>query len=277
MWVQCVALLLFAACLAVFRADDATMGGPVIGIDLGTTYSCVGLYMNGRVEIIANDQGNRITPSWVAFTDTERLVGEAAKNQGVLNPTNTVFDVKRLIGRRFDDPHVQRDRALMPYDIVDQGGVPYIRVTVKGEAKLYSPEQISALILGKMKEAAEAFVGKPVTRAVITVPAYFNDNQRQATKDAGAIAGLKVERIINEPSAAAMAYGVQSAPGASEQRIMVVDLGGGTFDVSVLSIDQGMFEVLATHGDTHLGGEDFDQVRRRRHYFPPHAHHVTLP
>jgi heat shock protein 5 len=184
------------------------------------------------------------------------MVGEAAKNQGVINPTNTVFDVKRLIGRRFDDEHVQRDMKLMPYKIVNKDGAPYIEVVIKGENKQFSPEQISALILGKMKESAEAYLGETVHRAVVTVPAYFNDAQRQATKDAGAIAGLKVERIINEPTAAAIAYGLDEK---GEKNILVFDLGGGTFDVSILTIDNGIFEVVATNGDTHLGGEDFDQ------------------
>jgi len=238
------------------HAAEGDVGGPVIGIDLGTTYSCVGIYKKGRVEIIANDQGSRITPSWVAFTDTERLVGEAAKNQGAINPTNTVFDVKRLIGRRFDDEHVQRDAKLLPYKIINRDGSPNIEVEIRGEKKVFTPEQISAMILGKMKETAEAYLGEPVKRAVVTVPAYFNDAQRQATKDSGAIAGLKVERIINEPTAAAIAYGLDEK---GEKNILVFDLGGGTFDVSILTIDNGIFEVIATNGDTHLGGEDFDQ------------------
>lgn len=253
MWIYLVSLILFAG--ALVHASESS-GGPIIGIDLGTTYSCVGVYKNNRVEIIANDQGNRITPSWVAFTDTERLVGEAAKNQGVVNPSNTIFDVKRLIGRRFEDEHVQRDAKLLPYKIVNVDGAPWVQVEVKGEQKRFSPEQISAMILGKMKETAEAFLGEKVTRAVITVPAYFNDAQRQATKDAGAIAGLTVERIINEPTAAAIAYGMDLTV---EKNILVFDLGGGTFDVSILTIDDGVFEVVATNGDTHLGGEDFDQ------------------
>jgi heat shock protein 5 len=235
---------------------EGDVGGPVIGIDLGTTYSCVGIYKKGRVEIIANDQGSRITPSWVGFSDTERLVGEAAKNQGALNPTNTVFDVKRLIGRRFDDEHVQRDAKLLPFKIINRDGSPYVEVEIRGEKKVFSPEQISAMILGKMKETAEAYLGEQVRRAVVTVPAYFNDAQRQATKDSGAIAGLKVERIINEPTAAAIAYGLDEK---GEKNILVFDLGGGTFDVSILTIDNGIFEVVATNGDTHLGGEDFDQ------------------
>ncbi|KAK2640293.1 hypothetical protein Ddye_028088 [Dipteronia dyeriana] len=224
-------------------ADDSSKVGTVIGIDLGTTYSCVGVYRNGHVEIIANDQGNRITPSWVAFTDTERLIGEAAKNQAALNAERTIFDVKRLIGRKFDDAEVQRDIKFLPYKIVNKDGKPYIQVKVKGETKVFSPEEISAMILMKMKETAEAFLGKKIKDAV-------------ATKDAGIIAGLSVARIINEPTAAAIAYGLDKKGG--EKNILVYDLGGGTFDVSILTIDNGVFEVLATSGDTHLGGEDFD-------------------
>ncbi|GBG62922.1 hypothetical protein CBR_g34293 [Chara braunii] len=238
-------------------ADEAPKLGTVIGIDLGTTYSCVGVYKNGHVEIIANDQGNRITPSWVAFTDGERLIGEAAKNQAAANPDRTIFDVKRLIGRRFEDKEVQRDMKLMPYKIINKGGKPYIQVEVKGEAKAFTPEEVSAMILTKMKETAEAYLGKKIKDAVVTVPAYFNDAQRQATKDAGVIAGLNVARIINEPTAAAIAYGLDKKGG--EKNILVFDLGGGTFDVSILTIDAGVFEVLSTSGDTHLGGEDFDQ------------------
>jgi heat shock protein 5 len=229
----------------------------VIGIDLGTTYSCVAVYKDGRVQIIANDQGNRITPSVVAFTDNERLIGDAAKNQASLNPTNTVYDVKRLIGRRYTDVEVQRDKKLLPFEIVNKNGKPAIQVDVKGEKKVLTPEEISAMILVKMKETAEVFLGKSVTNAVVTVPAYFNDAQRQATKDAGVIAGLNILRIINEPTAAALAYGLNKK--SKEKNILVYDLGGGTFDVSILSIDEGIFEVLATNGDTHLGGEDFDQ------------------
>jgi len=235
--------------------DEST--GTVIGIDLGTTYSCVGVYKDGRVQIIANDQGNRITPSYVAFTDEERLIGDAAKNQASLNPENTVFDVKRLIGRNFQDKEVQHDKALFPFDIVNKKGKPFIQVELKGEKKTFSSEEVSAMILTKMKETAEAYLGKDITNAVVTVPAYFNDAQRQATKDAGTIAGLNVMRIINEPTAAAIAYGLDKK--AKEKNIIVYDLGGGTFDVSILTIDEGVFEVLATNGDTHLGGEDFDQ------------------
>merc|ERR1712216_764712 len=230
--------------------------GTVIGIDLGTTYSCVGVYKNGRVEIIPNDQGNRITPSYVAFDGDERFIGDAAKNQAAINPTNTVSDVKRLIGRKFTDDTVQKDIKLLPFEITSKDGKPYINVDVKGTTKVYAPEEISAMILGKMKEIAEAFLGREVKNAVVTVPAYFNDAQRQATKDAGTMGGLNVMRIINEPTAAAIAYGLDKKSG--EKNILVFDLGGGTFDVSLLTIDNGVFEVIATSGDTHLGGEDFD-------------------
>jgi heat shock protein 5 len=232
--------------------------GTVIGIDLGTTYSCVGVVKNGRVEIIANDQGNRITPSYVAFTsDGERLIGDAAKNQLTSNPENTVFDAKRLIGRDFKDSSVQADMKYWPFTVLDKNGKPTVKVIVKdGETKTFQPEEISAMVLTKMKEIAEAYLGKKVTHAVVTVPAYFNDAQRQATKDAGTISGLTVMRIINEPTAAAIAYGLDKKDG--EKNILVFDLGGGTFDVSLLTIDNGVFEVVATNGDTHLGGEDFD-------------------
>lgn len=243
--------------LSATRADEAPKLGTVIGIDLGTTYSCVGVYKNGHVEIIANDQGNRITPSWVAFTDSERLIGEAAKNQFAVNPERTVFDVKRLIGRKFEDSSVQKDMKLVPYKIVNKDGKPYIRVQLKDGEKTFSPEEVSAMILTKMKDTAEAYLGKKIKDAVMTVPAYFNDAQRQATKDAGVISGLNVARIINEPTAAAIAYGLDKKGG--EKNILVFDLGGGTFDVSILTIDNGVFEVLSTNGDTHLGGEDFDQ------------------
>ncbi|XP_075485012.1 luminal-binding protein 5-like isoform X1 [Primulina tabacum] len=240
----------------VANEDSTPKVGTVIGIDLGTTYSCVGVYKNGHFEIIANDQGNRITPSWVGFTDNERLIGEAAKNQAHSNPERTIFDVKRLIGRKFDDKEVQSDMKLVPYKIVNRDGKPYVQVVKNGENKVFSPEEISAMVLTKMKETAEAYLGKEIKDAVITVPAYFNDAQRQATKDAGTIAGLNVVRIINEPTAAAMAYGLDKK--GKEKNILVFDLGGGTFDVSILTIDNGVFEVLSTNGDTHLGGEDFD-------------------
>merc|ERR1712166_1443229 len=228
-----------------------------VGIDLGTTYSCVGIWQNDRVEIIANDQGNRTTPSYVAFTDTERLIGDAAKNQCAMNPINTVFDAKRLIGRKFDDPVVQSDMKHWPFKIISDSNTPKIQVEFKGETKTFSSEEISSMVLTKMKETASAFVGKDIKDVVVTCPAYFNDSQRQATKDAGAIAGLNVLRIINEPTAAAIAYGLDKKT-AGETNVLIFDLGGGTFDVSLLTIDDGIFEVKATAGDTHLGGEDFD-------------------
>ena len=232
-----------------------------VGIDLGTTYSCVGVWQHDRVEIIANDQGNRTTPSYVAFTETERLIGDAAKNQVAMNPHNTVFDAKRLIGRRFQDPAVQDDIKHFPFKVIcKDGDKPAIEVKFKGESKIFAPEEISAMVLTKMKEVAESFLGKEVKNAVITVPAYFNDSQRQATKDAGAITGLNVLRIINEPTAAAIAYGLdkKTAGSKAERNVLIFDLGGGTFDVSLLTIEEGIFEVKATAGDTHLGGEDFD-------------------
>lgn len=258
-------LLVFVAPLALIdKANAQSESNPenlklkdTIGIDLGTTYSCVGVMENGKVEILVNDQGNRITPSWVAFNDEERLVGDAAKNQYSLNPSRTIFDIKRLIGRKYDDPDVQADIKHFPFKVHNKGGKPVVRVPVKGEEKTFTPEEISAMVLGKMKEIAESYLGRPVKNAVVTVPAYFNDNQRQATKDAGIIAGLNVLRVVNEPTAAAIAYGLDKQGG--ERQIIVYDLGGGTFDVSLLQIEDGVFEVKATAGDTHLGGEDFDQ------------------
>jgi len=228
-----------------------------IGIDLGTTYSCVALLINNQVEIIPNDQGNRVTPSYVAFTDTERLVGDAAKNQVAMNPENTVYDAKRLIGRKFSDETVQADMKHWPFKVIrGDGDKPMIQVQFKGERKVFAPEEISAMVLQHMKQIAEQYYGKKINDAVVTVPAYFNDSQRQATKDAGSIAGLNVIRIINEPTAAAIAYGLDKK--GKERTVLIFDLGGGTFDVSLLTIDQGIFEVKATAGDTHLGGEDFD-------------------
>merc|ERR1711977_10027 len=238
--------------------SNMASGGPALGIDLGTTYSCVGIWQNDRVEIIANDQGNRTTPSYVAFTDTERLIGDAAKNQTAMNPKNTVFDAKRLIGRKADDPIVQADMKHWPFNVQKEGDKPVVQVQHMGETKRFTPEQISSMVLTKMKETAEAFAGQAIKDVVVTVPAYFNDSQRQATKDAGAIAGLNVLRIINEPTAAAIAYGLDQRKGNGEQTVLIFDLGGGTFDVSLLNIDDGIFEVKATAGDTHLGGEDFD-------------------
>jgi L1 cell adhesion molecule like protein len=239
-------------------SSDKKVEGPCIGIDLGTTYSCVGIMKNNNVEIIANDQGNRTTPSYVAFTETERLIGEAAKNQAAMNPKNTVFDAKRLIGREYKDATVQSDIKLWPFKVVPEGNKPMIEVEYQGQPKRFSAEEISSMVLTKMKQTAEAYLGEPVKNAVVTVPAYFNDQQRQATKDAGAIAGLNVMRIINEPTAAAISYGL-GKKAKKEMTVLIFDLGGGTFDVSLLSIDEGVFEVKATAGDTHLGGEDFDQ------------------
>lgn len=252
------------ACLALFGCADVSadagsgkVEGPIIGIDLGTTYSCVGIYKNGRVEIITNEMGNRITPSYVSFAEGSHKVGEAAKSDATINYTNTIFDVKRLIGRKFNDTEVQADMKLLPYTIVNKSGRPYIQVKDNNQTKDYAPEEISAMVLKKMKQIAENYLGKEVHKAIITVPAYFNDAQRQSTKDAGAIAGLEVVRIINEPTAAAIAYGIDRSE--VESNILVYDLGGGTFDVSVLMLDSGVFEVIGTAGDTHLGGEDFDR------------------
>jgi len=258
-----VALL---GCLAGALADDdkgKKVEGPVIGIDLGTTYSVVGVWQNGEVEIIANEMGNRITPSVVAFTESERLIGDGAKNQMTANPENTVYTVKRLIGRKYVDKSVQADKKLLSYQVKEgKDKQPVVSVTVKGEEKIFTAEEISAMVLTKMRDIAEEFLGKKLKNAVVTVPAYFNDAQRQSTKDAGTIAGLNVVRIINEPTAAAIAYGLDKE---GEKNILVFDLGGGTFDVSLLQIDEGFFEVVATNGDTHLGGEDFDN-RMVKHF-----------
>ncbi|KAK8000019.1 hypothetical protein PG990_012619 [Apiospora arundinis] len=237
-------------------ADEVYDGA--IGIDLGTTYSCVAIYEGTNVEIIANEQGSFTTPSYVSFNEKERLIGEAAKNQAAMNPINTVFDVKRLIGRPFDDPIVKKDIESWPFKVVEQGSNPMVQVEYLGETKTFSPQEISAMVLTKMKEIAEVKLGKKVEKAVITVPAYFNDNQRQATKDAGAISGMNVLRIINEPTAAAIAYGLGSGKSEKERNVLIYDLGGGTFDVSLLNIQGGVFTVKATAGDTHLGGQDFD-------------------
>jgi heat shock protein 1/8 len=228
-----------------------------IGIDLGTTYSCVAVFQNGTVDIIANDQGNRITPSYVSFTDDERLIGDAAKNASNQSPLNTIYEIKRMIGREFNDPILQRDLKLLSYKVVNDNNRPKVEVTIKDEVKQFTPEEISAMILTKMKTIAESYLGKKVTDCVITTPAYFNDAQRQSTKDAGLIAGMNVLRVINEPTAASIAYGLEKKDKA--RHVLIFDCGGGTHDVSILAIDDGVFEVKATGGDTHLGGSDLDQ------------------
>jgi len=256
-----LAVLLLALCFigsSPVKADETESYGTVIGIDLGTTYSCVAVQKKGVVEILTNDQGNRITPSYVGFTKEERLVGDAAKNQAAQNPENTIFDAKRLLGRNFNDADVQRDIKHYPFTVKSKSNKPIITVQHNGVNKDLTAEEVSAMVLVKMKETAESYLNEKVTHAVVTVPAYFNDAQRQATKDAGVIAGLNVLRIVNEPTAAAIAYGLDRKHSEGERQIIVYDLGGGTFDVSLLSIEDGVFEVLATAGDTHLGGEDFD-------------------
>lgn len=251
-----VSILLLLSLARAAPDGSSKVEAPCVGIDLGTTYSVVGIWQKGEVHVVPNEMGNRITPSVVAFTDSERLVGDGAKNQLPQNPENTIYAIKRLIGRKYADPTVQNDKKLLSYEIVpDKTGKPLVQVTVKDQKKQFTPEEISAMVLQKMKEISETYIGEKVKNAVVTVPAYFNDAQRQSTKDAGTIAGLNVVRIINEPTAAAIAYGLNKA---GEKNILVFDLGGGTFDVSLLTIDEGFFEVVATNGDTHLGGEDFD-------------------
>ena len=230
----------------------------VVGIDLGTSMTCIAVYKDGKVHVISSEHGENIVPSYVSFTEDERLIGRSAKNNANRNPTNTIYDVKRLIGRKFSDPTVQSDMKHWPFKVIrGNNDKPIIQLEYKGETKKFTPEQISAMILTKMKETAENYIGEKVTSAVITVPAYFNDAQRRATKDAGAIAGLNVLRIINEPTAAAMAYGIDKTS-ESERNILIFDIGGGTTDFSILTVDEGLYEVKATSGDTHLGGEDFD-------------------
>jgi heat shock protein 5 len=247
--------------VALAEPSSNKVEAPCVGIDLGTTYSVVGVWQKGEVQIIPNEMGNRITPSVVAFTDTERLIGDGAKNQLPQNPENTIYTIKRLIGRKYKDDTVQKDKKLLSFQVVeDKDGKPKVQVKVQGKTKEFTPEEISAMVLQKMKEIAETYLGTKVKNAVVTVPAYFNDAQRQSTKDSGTIAGLNVVRIINEPTAAAIAYGLNKA---GEKNILVFDLGGGTFDVSLLTIDDGFFEVVATNGDTHLGGEDFDNNMMR--------------
>ncbi|KAG8716798.1 ATPase with role in protein import into the ER [Ceratobasidium sp. 394] len=266
-------MFLALACTVPFSStEDLLEDKTVIGIDLGTTYSCVAIYQGGRVDIIANDQGNRITPSWVSFSGNERLIGDTAKQAFHTSPSQTIFDAKRLMGRRFEDIQLHEDIRHWPFKVVNNHGRPAVEVIVRGSIKVFTPQEISAMVLGKMKETAEAYLGRPVTQAVITVPAYFNDEQRQATKDAGQIAGLNVLRIINEPTAAAVAYGLDKK-GGKESKTIVYDLGGGTFDVSLLRVRDGVFEVLATAGDTRLGGEDFDN--RLIDYFAAKYHKDT--
>jgi heat shock protein 5 len=268
----CCTLLLLSALIFNARAQEEAEEeaeeesyGHVIGIDLGTTYSCVAIYKSGKVEVIPNEQGNRITPSYVAWDDEfQRLVGDAAKNQATLNPARTVFDVKRLIGRKFNDKEVTADAKLFPFKVVDKNEQPHVQVDLGGQPKVFSPEEISAMVLAKMKSIAETYLGDEVKHAVITVPAYFSDAQRQSTKLAGKIAGLDVLRIFNEPTAAALAFGLNQDM-KTEMNVIVYDLGGGTLDVTLLTIDNGVFEVQATSGNTHLGGEDFDQ--RVMNYF----------
>ena len=248
--------------------SKSKVSGESCGIDLGTTYSCVGVWQNYRVEIVANEQGNRTTPSYVAFGEATRLMGDAARNQAAMNPTNTVFDAKRLIGRKFSDPIVQADMRLWPFEVIcGEEDKPMIHVLHKGEHRVFAAEEISAMVLQKMKAVAEAHLGKDVKNAVVTVPASFNDSQRQATKDAGTIAGLNVLRIINEPTAAAVAYGLDLKAG--EHNVLIFDLGGGTFNVSLLTIEDGIFEVKATAGDSHLGGEVRGGRRRGRESVSP--------
>ena len=252
-------LALLSVTGGVMGKDNSGGRCPVIGIDLGTTYSCVGVMENGKVNVISNDQGNRITPSYVAFTETgERLIGDAAKNQLTSNPENTIFDAKRLIGREWSDKSIQGDAKYFPFKLSSKNNKPVISVMSGDSSKTLTPEEVSAMVLTKMKQTAESYLGCNVTKAVVTVPAYFNDAQRAATKDAGVIAGLDIIRIINEPTAAAIAYGLDKVS-SDEKNVLVFDLGGGTFDVSLLSVTDGVFEVLSTNGDTHLGGEDFDQ------------------
>lgn len=249
---HCVALLLVVLC----HADGETNAGPILGIDLGTTFSCVGIYRNGQAEIVVSDQGSRLVPSYVAFIDGEVLVGDAAKHHAMLNPSETVYNAKRFIGRRYEDPEVQRSIGLLSASVVERDTRPAFRVEVAGEARHLSPEEISGLLLKRLKHLAEAHLGSDVKQAVISVPAHFDDAQRQATKEAGSLGGLEVVRIISEPIAAALAFGLD----AQGQRTMLVyDLGGGTLDVSVVRVDGGVFTVLATNGDPHLGGEDFDE------------------